>query len=65
MISAAKRALRFLLLLAAVAALLATASCSGDVYMGVGVAGPWVGYPYGGYPYGMPMGGGVYVGRPF
>ncbi len=39
---------------------LATVGCDGNVYVGVGIAGPYVGYPYG-YPYA----GGVVVGRPF
>jgi len=55
-----------LLLIAAVAGLLlGTVSCDGsNVYVGVGVSGPYAGYPYG---YGGMYGGGsvgVY-GRPF
>ena len=55
---------RILLLLAVLALVLPSTGCNGDVYVGVGVSGPWVGYPYGmgGYPYPH---GGVYVGRPF
>ena len=55
---------RLLLLLAVLWLILTTVSCTGNVYMGVGVAGPYVGYPYGG-AYGYPYGGTVWVGRPF
>ena len=57
------RNLAKLVLVAAVAwILLSTVSCGqGNVYVGVGVAGPYAGYPYGGYPYPV---GGVVVGRP-
>jgi hypothetical protein len=56
---------RLLLVAAVVGLLLGTVSCDGsNVYVGVGVAGPYAGYPYG---YGGMYGGahgGVY-GRPF
>jgi hypothetical protein len=39
--------------------LLSSASCNGNVYVGVAVPGPYVGYPYGHphgpYPYGRPI----------
>ncbi len=59
-----------ILILAVLTAMLATASCDGNVYMSVGVAGPYgYGSPYGVYGGGygaVPVyGGGVYVGRPF
>lgn len=58
------------LILVVLCAMLAATSCDGNVYMGVGVAGPYgYGYPYGGYGGGygaVPVyGGGIYVGRPF
>jgi len=65
-----KVVVKAVLILAVLGAMLATASCDGNVYMGVGVAGPYgYGHPYGMYGGGygaVPVyGGGVYVGRPF
>jgi hypothetical protein len=63
-----KTVLKGILIVAVLCAMLAATNCDGNVYMGVGVAGPY-GYPYGGYGPGygaVPVyGGGVYVGRPF
>ena len=65
-----KNVVKAILILAVACAMLATVSCDGNVYMGVGVAGPYgYGAPYGMYGGGygaVPVyGGGVYVGRPF
>jgi hypothetical protein len=57
-----KRAWTGFLLAAAIVMTLSTTGCNGNVYVGVGIAGPYHGYPYG--PYGYPVGG-VVVGRPF
>ena len=57
-----KRAWTGFLLTAAIVMALSTTGCKGNVYVGVGIAGPYYGYPYG--PYGYPVGGGVVVGRP-
>jgi hypothetical protein len=57
---------RLLLVAAVFGMLLGTVSCDGsNVYVGVGVAGPYAGYPGG---YGGMYGGGAYggvYGRPF
>jgi predicted small secreted protein len=52
-----KRIVRTIVLAAVLAAPLALTACNGDVYVGVGVAGPWYGPHY--YP---PVGG---WGRPY
>ena len=55
---------RFALLAAVLAVLVTTLSCSGgNVYLGVGVAGPYWGYPVGTVP-GPYYGGSFVVGYP-
>jgi hypothetical protein len=57
-----RRFLRYTVIVLALAAPLALVACSNaNVYVGVGVAGPWGG-PYGGYPYPTV---GVGWGRPY
>ncbi|MDX1387564.1 MAG: hypothetical protein R3344_00115 [Acidobacteriota bacterium] len=54
-----KTIVRLVLLAAVLSVLLTTTSCSGgNVYVGVGVAGPYWGYPVGTVP-------GPYYGGPF
>ena len=54
---------RLVLLILGLWLVLTTVSCDGDVYVGVGVSGPYYGYPHG--RYGYPYGGTVVVGRRF
>ena len=59
-----RRAARWIVVLFVLAILLAAAGCEGNVYMGVGVAGPYGYGPYRPYgPYGG-WGGGVAIGVP-
>lgn len=58
-----KRFRNGLLFAFAIIAAVSTVSCSGNVYVGVGVAGPYYGHPYR-YPYPFPVGG-VVIGRPY
>jgi hypothetical protein len=55
-----KRAWTGFLLTAAIVMTLSTTGCDSNVYVGVGIAGPYHGYPYGN-PYRYPVG---VVGRP-
>jgi hypothetical protein len=57
-----RRIARLVLVVVLLTILLAAAGCDGNVYMSVGVAGPYGAYgPYG--PYGG-WGGGVVIGAP-
>jgi hypothetical protein len=62
MIKIWKRVWLGFLLAVAVVMTLSTTGCGGNVYVGVGIAGPYYGYPYPGGPY--PVGVGGWYGRP-